>query len=109
LQIKTKILRYKEIFPQQLAVYDYRMENLDSLTTEELKYLLEEISLAVSTRNSSGLTKMFYFSGTELVEKVGCALNFQIQGLSNALQQNAAIHDCLNEIMLKYFFLRHLV
>lgn len=102
LQLKTQILRWKESFPKQLEVYNYRMETLDNLTNEEMVILLEEMSMAVSTRNSSGLTAMLYFTGVETIERAGTMLGYQIQGVSMALQQNAAIKDCLNELMLKY-------
>lgn len=102
LQLKTQILRWKETFPQQLSVYDYKMQNLDSLSNGELEELLDELSMAVSTRNSSGLTKMFYYTGAEVFEKGGVMLGFKIQGVANALMQNQAISHCLDEIMLKY-------
>ena len=102
LRIKSKILRYKEFFPKQLMVYEYRMENLDALSTEDLQDLLYEIQLAVSCRNSAGLIKSCYFSGIGLTERIGCAMNYKLQGLSEALQQSQEVHDCLNELSLKY-------
>lgn len=102
IKLKGKILRYKELFPHLLQNFNYRIEDLDKLETNELSYLLEEISIAVNTRNSSGLTKMLYFESLKVVEVTSRLVGLKIDGLQAALKDSQAIHDCLNELSLKY-------
>lgn len=102
MKLKNKLLRYKELFPHLLQNFNYRIEDLDRLEIKELQYLLEEISIAVNTRNSSGLTKILYFESLRVVEIGSRFVGLKIDGLQEALKQNQAIHDCLNEISLKY-------
>lgn len=101
-KLKAKIIHYKEDFPKQLVAYDYKLSNLDGMTVQQLEELLIEIRFAVSCRNSSNLTKMFYFSTVEVAEKIGTHIGFRIQGITKALNENAEIHNCLNELKLKY-------
>jgi hypothetical protein len=102
MKLKNKILRYKELFPHLLQHFTYRIEDLDKMEIKELEYLLQELSIAVNTRNSSGLTKMLYFEGLRVVEVTSKLVGLKIDGLSEALKQNQAVHDCLNELSLKY-------
>ncbi len=102
LKLKSKIFQYRELFPKQLLVYDYKFADFDSMSIAEIQELLIEIQFAVSSRNSAGFTKQIYFSGVQLTERFGTMLNFQLQGLENALQQSQEVHDCLNELSLKY-------
>jgi hypothetical protein len=102
MKLKNKIMRYRELFPQYLAHFEYRMEEIDQMTEKEMLFLIEELSIAVNTRNSSGLTKMLYFESCRFLEVGGGMAGLQIAGLSEALRQNQAIHDVLNELSLKY-------
>lgn len=68
MKLKNKILRYKELFPHLLQNFQYRIEDLDQMEIKDLEYLLEELSVAVNTRNSSGLTKILYFESMRIVE-----------------------------------------
>jgi hypothetical protein len=45
---------------------------------------------------------MLYFESCRVVEFGGAFVGLKMNGLSEALQQNQAIHDVLNEISLKY-------
>lgn len=102
MKLRNKIMRYREMFPKYLEHFEYRIEDLDNMTEGEMEFLIEEMSVAVNTRNSSGLTKMIYFESCRVLEIGGSFVNLQLEGLSNALSQNQAIHDVLNEISLKY-------
>ena len=102
MKLKNKLLRYKELFPHLLQNFNYRIEDLDKLEIKELEYLLEEISIAVNTRNSSGLTKMLYFETVRVAETGGRIFGLKIEGLQQALKENQAVHDVLNELSLKY-------
>lgn len=102
MKLKNKLLRYKELFPHLLQHFTYRIEDLDNMDIKQLEYLLQEISIAVNTRNSSGLTKMLYFESLRFVEIGSSVLGLKIAGLQQALKENQAVHDCLNELSLKY-------
>lgn len=102
MKLKNKIMRYRELFPHHLAHFEYRMEEIDQMSDRELEFLIEELSIAVNTRNSSGLTKMLYFESCRFLEVGGAMVGLQVAGLSEALKQNQAIHDVLNELALKY-------
>ncbi len=102
MKLKNKILRYKELFPHLLQNFQYRIEDLDQMEIKDLEYLLEELSVAVNTRNSSGLTKILYFESMRIVEGTSTYVGLQVNGLAEALKQNQAVHDVLNELSLKY-------
>lgn len=102
MKVRNKLLRYKELFPHILQNMSYRLDELDKMELRDLEYLLEETSIAVNTRNSSGLTKMLYFESVRVVEMGGNFIGLKINGLQQALKDNQAIHDCLNELSLKY-------
>lgn len=99
MKLRNKIMRYRELFPKYLEHFEF---DLETMSESEMEILIEEMSVAVNTRNSSGLTKMIYFESVKIAEVGGSLVGLQINGLSEALQQNAAIHDVLNEISLKY-------
>ena len=101
-KLKNKILRYKELFPHLLQNFNYRLEDLDNLDNKQLSFLIEELSVIVNTRNSSGLTKMLYFETARVFEFGGRFVGLKVDGLQTALKENQAIHDVLNEISLKY-------
>lgn len=102
MKLKNKILRYRELFPNYVAHFEYRMEDIDRMSEREMEFLIEELGVAVNTRNSSGLTKMLYFESCRFLEVGGSMAGLQVAGLSEALKQNQAIHDVLNELSLKY-------
>lgn len=102
MKLKNKILRYKELFPHMLHNFEYRIEDLDKMEIQELEYILQELSICVNTRNSSGLTKMLYFESMRIIECTGPLFGLQILNLNEALKQNQGIHDILNELSLKY-------
>lgn len=102
MKLKNKVLRYKELFPHLLQNFNYRIEDLDKMEINELEYLIEELSISVNTRNSAGLTKMLYFEGLRVIEVGGSFVGLKLNGLQAALKDNQAIHDCLNELSLKY-------
>ena len=101
-KLKNKVIRYKTLFPKILGHFEYRMAELDVMSIPELEYLIQELSVAVNTQNSSGLTKMLYFGSVRFVEASSSIFGLQINGLSAALNDNEAVHDVLNEISLKY-------
>lgn len=102
MKLKNKIMRYRELFPHYLSHFEYRIEEIDRMSEREMEFLIEELSVAVNTRNSSGLTKMLYFESCRFLEVGGSMAGLQVAGLSEALKQNQAIHDVLNELSLKY-------
>lgn len=102
MKLKNKIMRYRELFPHHLAHFEYKMQEIDAMSEREMEFLIEELSVAVNTRNSSGLTKMLYFESCKFLEVGGTMVGMHITGLSEALRQNQAIHDVLNELSLKY-------
>ena len=102
MKLKNKIMRYRELFPHYVSHFEYRMEDFDRMSEREMELLIEELSVAVNTRNSSGLTKMLYFESCRFLEVGGTMAGANIAGLSEALKQNQAIHDVLNELSLKY-------
>lgn len=101
-KLVSKILRYRELFSHHLSAYDFKLETLDKLEIRELEYLLQEISVIINTRNSSGLTKILYFESVGICEKLAPVLGLKLGGLKEALSQNQQIHDVLNELSLKY-------
>lgn len=101
-KLKNKLLRYKELFPHLLQNFNYRIEDLNRLEIKELQYLLEEIGVAVNTRNSAGLTKILYFESLRVIEFGSKFVGLRVEGLQKALSENQAIHDVLNELSLKY-------
>ncbi len=102
LKVKSKILQYQQTFPDELLAYNYKMNQLDQFSTEDLRVFLDEIKIAVSQRNSTGLAKFAYFSAADVIEKIGCKIGYDIKGFKNILNANPEIHKCLNEIALEY-------
>lgn len=94
MKLKNKIMRYRELFPHYLSHFEYRIEEIDRMSEREMEFLIEELSVAVNTRNS-GLTKMLYFESCRFLEVGGSMAVLQVffAGLSEALKQNQAIHD----------------
>ena len=101
-KLKNKVLRYKELFPHYMRNIEFKLEDLDNLDIEQLENLIEELSVVVNTRNSSNLTQMLYFTTTSVFETTSTRFGMQVNGLTEALKQNQAVIDCLNELSLKY-------
>jgi hypothetical protein len=102
LKIKNKILRYQCLFPKHLIAFQYKMENLEDLSIDQLKSLLTELEVIVNCQNSAGMTKMVYFEGLRIVEKVSPIFGLKLQGLQAALTDNENVINCLHELQLKY-------
>lgn len=102
LKVKSKILQYQQTFPDELLAYNYKMNQLDQFSTEDLRVFLDEVKIVVSQRNSTGLAKFAYFSAVDVIEKIGCKIGYDIKGFKNILNANPEIHKCLNEIALEY-------
>lgn len=101
-KLKNKVLRYKELFPDYMRNIEFKLEDLDNMDIEQLENLIEELGVIVNTRNSSNLTQMLYFTSINVVEAGSTRFGLQVAGLTEALKQNRAVIDCLNEISLIY-------
>lgn len=101
-RIKNKILRYKVSFGKYLLAYDYKIEQMDDLTIEQLEKLVQEIEIAVSCRTSGNMLKSYYIGTVQMVEKIAPILSLNLQGLSSVLENNQAIQETLDELSIKY-------
>lgn len=102
LRLKNKILQYQEKFREELVAYQYKMNMLEDMTTEDLDIFLDEIRIAVRQRNSANMTKTFYFGSVDFIEKASCSFGYDIKGLHAALYAQKEIHKCLDELSLEY-------
>lgn len=101
-RLKNKILRYKVSFGKYLLAYDYKIEQMDELSIEQLEKLVQEIEIAVSCRTSGNMLKSYYIGSVQMVEKVAPLLSLNLQGLSAVLENNQAIQETLDELSIKY-------
>ena len=102
LKLKSKILQYQEKFPEELKAYMYKMDKLDSLSTEDLKIFIDELRIAVRQSGSMGIIKIGYFSTVEFVEKLSCKVGYNVKGFKDLLFQQKEIHKCLDELALEW-------
>lgn len=102
LKLKNKILTYQVKFREELLAYEYKMSQLDELSIPDLELFLQEIRIAVRQRNSSAMTKSFYFGAVNLFEKASSKVGFDVTGLHQSLYTQSEIHKCLDEIALEY-------
>lgn len=101
-RLKNKILRYKVSFGKYLLAYDYKIEQMDELSMDQLERLAQEIEIAVSCRTSGNMLKSYYIGSVQMVEKVAPLLSMNLQGLSAVLENNQAIQETLDELSIKY-------
>lgn len=95
-RLKNKILRYKVSFGKYLLAYDYKIEQMDELSMDQLERLAQEIEIAVSCRTSGNMLKSYYIGSVQMVEKVAPLLSMNLQGLSAVLENNQAIQETLD-------------
>jgi len=100
--VKNKILRYKVSFGQYLLAYDYKINDLDNLSIDELEQLLMEIEICVSSRTSGNMIQSYYLGAVSMTERVAPILGMNLQGLSQVLTENAQIKETLDELSIKY-------
>lgn len=103
-QKKIKIMRYKNVFPEELEIYASKL-NIDYLNTldeEQLNELLQQVKMTVGCRRGASLIPYAYFGVVEAVEKVGCKMNMKLAGLSHSLQTNKNLLGTLDELSLEY-------
>lgn len=105
-RLKNKILRYKVSFGKYLLAYDYKIEQMDELSMDQLERLAQEIEIAVSCRTSGNMLKSYYIGSVQMVEKVAPLLSMNLQGLSAVLENNQAIQETLDELSIKYDVLK---
>lgn len=101
-RLKNKILRYKVSFGKYLLAYDYKIEQMDELSMDQLERFAQEIEIAVSCRTSGNMLKSYYIGSVQMVEKVAPLLSMNLQGLSAVLENNQAIQETLDELSIKY-------
>lgn len=105
--LKNKILRYKVSFDKYLIAYDYKIQDLDNLTLEQLKTLLTEIEICVSSRTSGNMLKNYYCSAVEVGERMAPFLGLNLTGLSKVLGESDQVRECLEELSIKYDVLQY--
>lgn len=101
-KLKNTILRYKAKFGKYLEGFDYKLSDLDNLSIDQLGKLAQEMEIIVSSRNSASFVNHFYFSSVEVLEKIGTGAGFHFGGLSQALANNEAVAETLDELSIKY-------
>lgn len=103
-QLKMSILRYKNVFPQHMSLYLDKMnlEYLDELSIQELIDFLDEIRTTVACFNSMSLVHTGYYGAVGMVEKFSPLLGFNLEGLTETVQNSPVITNQLNEISLQY-------
>ena len=96
--IKVKIQRYLNRF-KWLAEYEFKSHPYD------YRARLEEIELALSSKNSSNFVQSQFFGICDIVEYLGeqyCQPYLKLRGFSSIMKNNQAIYDILDEINIKY-------
>lgn len=103
-QLIMAILRYKNVFPQYMALYidKMEMEYLKQLSIDELTTLLQEIRVTVADYNSISLAHHSYYGALTICERiVAPSIGINIDGISQEAQKSEAINNLLNEISLE--------
>jgi len=96
-----KIRQYLLKFPDALT--EYNMSDVENeYDLEQLQGILDDMKFKVGACNSEKLYKGLYFTGVNVVEKIGCEYGLQIDGLSMALHANPEVDLTLSEIAIDY-------
>ena len=103
-QLRLKVLRWRETFPNYLESYGERLEleHLETLNEDQLKKLLDEISITVGCANSSKLISSAYIGTLGVIEGLGPKLNMHLNGLQMAMLNDQLLNDQLKETSLIY-------
>ena len=102
LKKKNKILRYQTLFPHYLSHVQYKFQDLDIMTEDQLDYLLKELDIIISSSNNSMLTHTVFYGAIDTTEKLAPIFSFNLSGLSQTLKEDQEVNDILNELSLKY-------
>ena len=89
----SKIRRYRESFAAVRA-----MQFSESWSTDTLESHLDDVRVAVSTKNTGLLVKGVYLAGVKGVEVGSCALGVKAYGLTEVLSRSAEIDGLLKEV-----------
>ena len=89
----SKIRRYRESF---IAVRN--MHYNESWDVDTLESHLDDVRVAVSTKNTGLLVKGVYLAGVKGVEVGSCALGVKAYGLTEVLSRSAEIDGLLKEV-----------
>jgi len=104
-QNKMIIIKYAGEFSKELEpIFGDRLtlSNLDLLSAEQIKKLLEDIKVTVGSVNSGSMIPVAYYSMIDLTEKLGPSLGLKLNGLRLVLERNENLVRSLRELELQY-------
>ena len=92
-QIIDKIKKYRQGFDAARALpFD------ESMSTDRLRSLLDDIRLSISSRNTSLIFRSGYLTAVKGVEIVGSKAGMRCYGLADTLGKSVEVSDLLKEI-----------
>ena len=89
----SKIRRYRESFAAVRSMHFSESWSIDALESH-----LDDVRVAVSTKNTGLLVKGVYLAGVKGVEVGSCALGVKAYGLTEILSRSAEIDGLLKEV-----------
>lgn len=96
-----KIRQYMIKFSTALA--EYKMEDVEELyNLDQLQDILEDMKFKVGANNSEKLYKGLYFTGVDVLEKIGVNHGMMIDGLTQSLISNPEVDLTLTEIAIDF-------
>jgi len=105
-QSLQKIDLYIDKFPQKLVCITGEnivifKEKLKFYSDFELEALLETIRTRISSNGLQSGMHTIFFTGTSLIENVGCNFGLKLKGYSDNLARNQSVKDCIDEISIE--------
>ncbi len=102
-QLRTSLLQYIKMCPSQLEMYKDQLtrDQLETLSFDELKTLLDEVRVTLACMNSVHLIHGSYFAVCSIAEHASPYVGINMNGFTELISKNPAIINTLNEISLE--------
>lgn len=97
---KDKILRYINLFPDDLK--EYKHKDLHKLNDNDLANLLDEVRSKINSSANSNIYKTVTITGCGLLESVGPSFGAQLQGMTQTVTYDKNINRILKEVQAEY-------
>ena len=99
-QLIRKLMRYRELFPAEVADLDLR--ELGARPLQSLRDLAADVEHLVATRRSAKAVRGFFLAGLAVLECSGPALSLELHGLTAAASNSRDLLETCDEAAVKY-------